>query len=395
MYDTLHYFISTGTATAVVLPFDLRKIIAEWSKLRQIMTKKKPDEFTRNEWAYMISFLEKENLFLPFKQTFGKQRHSYKGTIEYLVRPRGLISLWLPNNVSLLGPLMLVLLSLNGNFIRIKGGSQSENLIGIFVDFIVKNLPEGVLTTYIKEKVTLKFFDRNDVYHKDMAKDAAVRIVFGSNETAQAIEMFPHPIDSIGIYFTDKQSEVWVEKQALSKEILEALVKVFAIYGQTGCTSPKKVVVIDGSKDDAIDLRDRLLEIWPRIISRLPSPDIASSNLMAMQLAKSLGWDAAVAKNNAAMLAVGEIGFPAFSSPMSLPIVWADINNAFNALPSNIQTLGYAFKNIQGENWIRAVAASRIKRFVPIASMHHFSHVWDGYDYWQHLFEKVSTCLTL
>jgi len=41
------------------------------------------------------------------------------------------------------------------------------------------------------------------------------------------------------------------------------------------------------------------------------------------------------------------------------------------------------------ERWLRLLARSHVKRFVPIAHMHHFGPLWDGQPNWTQAFELV------
>lgn len=393
MYKHLHFFQMNEEVTAVVLPFEVESIIEDWYNLRKIMIRDVPAEFTRDEWAYLISFIAKENLYQPFEGTFGNPLTTPSKSVSCLARPRGKIGLWLPNNVSLLGPLMLVLLSLSGNPIRAKAGSQSENLTGVFLNFALQNLPECQLKRFLAEKVTLECFDRSDPRNQEMALQSSVRIAFGSDEAVRAIDSMPHPVESFSIPFIDRQSEAWVEKEALNGQAIEALIKVFAIYGQAGCTSPKKVVIIDGNMEEAVELKNRIVNMWPRIITRLPPQNVASSNIMACQLARALGWEAALTEMNSAVIAVGTSKTPMFTSFMSLPIIWASLEEAANGLPENIQTIGHAFKDSKTISLLNILADTKVKRIVPLSSMHHFGHIWDGYAFWRQLFEEVEVFL--
>lgn len=386
----VHYFISNESAAVVALPFNINEMIDNWGQLHSIMTRKIPKAFTRDEWAYLIRFLEKENLMQPFSRTFGVLQEASLGKTDYLIKPRGMISLWLPSNVSLLGPLMLILLSLSMNPIRIKGGSKAENLTGIFFDFALEHLPNSSLKSYLKENIAVDFFDRDDPRNTKMSEDAVIRIVFGTDEAARAIDALPHKLNSVDIYFVDKQSEAWVQKEALSDETLDMLIKVFVIYGQAGCTSPKRIVILNGTRDDARILQNRLNLRWPKVIKSLPRQHVASENVMTKQWALALGWEAENVLNNAATIAVGDLALSSFSSLMSLKISWGTPDEAILAIPDNIQTIGYAFVEEVGEDWIQKIAPTPIKRFVPISAMHQFSYVWDGYAFWQQLFERVN-----
>ena len=392
MSECFHYFISDDATVALVLPFDLERVIDDWCKLRKRMVRSVPSSFTRDEWAYMLMFLEKDNLMQAFRNTFGNPTDKPEKPLRLLVKPRGEIALWLPNNVSLLGPLMLILVSLTGNSLRMKGGTRSDNLTGTFRDYVLTALEEGELKNYIEDKTLIDCFAREDQRNQEIAKSASVRIAFSSDEAASAIEAMPHPTGSLGIYFTDKRSEAWVESEALNDQSVDALIKVFSVFGQAGCTSPRRVVLIGGDAVKSADLKQRILERWPKT-DRLVPPHTASENIMARQWAAALGWDAELAANNSAVIAVGDKNLPTFSTNMSLPIVWADLESAVSELPPNIQTIGHAVTDANDLKWLKAIANSNVKRFVAIGNMHDFGPVWDGYGFWRQLFEEIEVSL--
>jgi hypothetical protein len=389
MSDRLHYFASETRRWAVALPFELDGLVLQWEQLRAVMIRDMPAAFGRDEWAYLIAFLDPENLVRPFHEAFGRRLAAAEGRIDALARPRGPVAVWLPNNVSLLGPLVLVLLSLSGNPLRLKAGSQAEDLTAALLEFARARLPAGPLTAYFDTCVRLERFDRDDPRNGEMSADAAVRVMFGSDAGIAAVDALAHPPGSIPIAFSDRRSEVWLEKSRIDEETLTTLIKVFAIYGRAGCTSPSRVVLLDGRREDALALRDRLLELWPRVVRGDVPLHVASENVMALQWAAALGWAAALVARNRAMLAVGTADLPPPAALLALPLVPATVEQAVRTLPANIQTIGYAVERPGDTEWLRVLAATRVKRFVPLARMHHFGALWDGYDYWRQLFEVV------
>ena len=158
MCNRLHHFETPARCWAVALPFDLDEWIDHWQGLRSAMIREMPDSFARNEWAYLIEFLDPKNLRQPFRESFGEPTLAPGRPIDSMARPRGPVAVWLPNNVSLLGPLTLILLSLTGNPIRMKAGSLADDLTCAFVDYARSRLPASPLATYLTENVQLESF---------------------------------------------------------------------------------------------------------------------------------------------------------------------------------------------------------------------------------------------
>lgn len=395
MSETLRFFRGPAGDVAVALPFDLDAVLADWAALRPRMARELLDGFERDEWAYLIQFLEKEHLLGAFRTSFGepatdgRAKRPAGGGPSVLARPRGPVAVWLPSNVSLLGPLVLILLSVTGNPILLKGASRAEDLTGAFLAYAREHLPDGALRAHLRENVRFEVFDREDARNADFAREARVRIVFGTDAAARAVEALAHPLDSVGFAFVDRRSEAWVSPEVVDDALVETLVKVFAIYGQAGCTSPRRVVLLGAGLAEARALRDRMLASWPRVVRARPPQHVASSSVMGRQWAAALGWDAELAANNGAVLAAGERGLEPFAAPMALPVVGASLEEALGDLPENIQTIGHAVADPDAPSWLALVARARAKRFVPLARMHHFGPVWDGTDFWRQTFEQV------
>ena len=389
MFDELHYFEGRRESVIVSLPFRLEKFVQSWTELRQRMAKSRPDNFGREEWGYIIRFLEKDNLMRPFLETWGSPIPSPRHRVNSLFRPRGPVSIWLPNNVSLLGPLSVILMSLTGNNLKLKIGSRSEDLTTAFLTFCRHSLKDGVLLGYLRKQVEVVSADHDDLRQARTAREAKVRIVFGSDEAATAIEALPHSLDSIGFSFPNRQSEAWIEPRAITAQILTDLIKVFAVYGQAGCTAPHRVILLNGTWKQAIALRSALLERWPKIITGRIPVHLASENVMTSQWGRALGWDAELSLGNGSVVAVGRYSLEPLKSRMALPIIPASFEAAQKHLPKNIQTLGHAVKEPRHPRWFKALAATSVKRFVLLSRMHHFGPVWDGWSFWREAFEEV------
>jgi hypothetical protein len=219
-----------------------------------------------------------------------------------------------------------------------------------------------------------------------MAESSAVRIVFGSNGAASAIHALPHPVDSVGISFTDRRSEAWLELGRCDDKTLRDLITVFAVYGQAGCTSPSRVALLHATRAEAREIRNRVVSLWPAVIRRRPEMNIASDNVRACQLARAAGWDSMLVVDHRAVVSVGDYALPVFPSPMELRIIPAKPGEACAQLPENIQTIGHALCDPGAPDWLRLLSRSKVARFVPLSTMHHFDTIWDGQDFFSQLF---------
>jgi len=389
MSEQLARYRSGDAVTVVSLPHDAAEVAADWAALRSRMIVDMPPQFTRDEWAYLIAFLEARQLEAPFRDAWGEREDASSGPVRRFVQPRDRIAVWLPNNVSLLGPLTLALLSLPGPAMRFKAGSKSENLTRLFIEYARDRLRDGPLRRWLVDRVSCEEFGRGDERHRAMAAEADVRLVFGSDEAARTIDALPHPADSIGLSFADRRSEAWLEAGAIDDRAVDALTKVFAIYGRTGCTSPRRAVVIDGEESDAWRHRDAVVERWDRAFRKAPPPDIASQNVMARQVAAAFGWDARLTRRAGAVLAVGSGDLPEPVGDMTLTIGASTLERAIARLPDNVQTIGHCLADPTDSRWLRALARRPVLRFVPIGRMHHFGPVWDGWSFWRLAFREV------
>lgn len=383
-------FATDTRRTAIALPYALDELLEDWTTVRREMRGPVPEPFTREEWAYLMSFVDAAELRAVFSSTFGEP--APEGSADVLAVPRGPVAVWLPNNVTLLGPLLASLLSLTGVATTFKVGSRTEDLTSPFIAWLRERAPSGPLGDWAREHVEILAIEHDDPRNAKLAREAAVRIAFGSDEGVDGIEALPHPATSQGFAFGDRRSEAWVSpERASAPELCETLVKVFGIYGQAGCTAPRRVVVIDGSPEDARALRDRLVCRWPKIVPARPAMHIASANLAACQEAAVAGWDPVLVDDHRAMVACGPASAPVIESVQSLFITAANTAEATSTAPANLQTIGHALEDPGSSEWTRAVLRSGAERFVPVARMHHFGLIWDGFAYWRALFREVET----
>lgn len=115
----------------------------------------------------------------------------------------------------------------------------------------------------------------------------------------------------------------------------------------------------------------------------------ASSNIAARQNAAVLGWNAVLTSRNAGVVSDGDFEWPIPEGNLTLTIVGAPLAKAIVALPENIQTIGHALHDDSAISLAEIISQTKIKRIVPLAEMHHFGPIWDGWSFWRQMFEEV------
>ncbi len=154
------------------------EIAAAWSDLRAAMIRDRPVAFSRDEWAYLIEFLAVDSLAPFIGSGRGRER----------------VALVLPNNVSLLGPLLVVVATLGARSIRVKLGSRSDDVVSPFLDFARTHA--GPALVEVLGGVEGQRLDRDDPRLAAWLADADVRVAFGSDAAIAAVAALPHRADS-------------------------------------------------------------------------------------------------------------------------------------------------------------------------------------------------------
>jgi hypothetical protein len=386
MSNPTRFRAGDGGDTLVWLPFALDSFLADASAARNALVRRIPADFTRNEWAYLMTALAPSHILASIEQAFGRRVEDAAGTVRWHAVPRGPVAIWAPGNVSLLAPLVMLAAVASGNPVRLKATPRAVDLSGAFLRVIRETPGAERLAAHLDVAVEHAVFDRTDARSAAWASDAAVRIVFGSDAAARAVHALPHPLESVGFSFTDRRSEAWIEPAAVDDALLRNLAAVFAIYGQAGCTSPSRVVLVGGDLDAALAFRAALAAAWPTAVRDDVEMHTASQVTRAIQWAKASGWDAIAAPRNGAALAVGPVHLARTEASHALWITWGTPDEAAATAPHNVQTIGHAVKDPEDLGWSVALASTPVRRWVPVLQMHHFGWTWDGEDWWRRLF---------
>lgn len=361
--------------TAVASQVQPSEVAQAWSALRPAMVRELPSAFTRDEWAYLIQFLERDALLAFVEAGLGRFVGRADGGSSRLATGRRTVAVVLPNNVSLLGPLVVAVATLSAQRVLVKAGSRGDEVVTPFLDFARRH--GGPALQAVLSRIDARRLGRGDAVLSGWLAEADVRVAFGGDAAVAAVETSPHRPDSRFLGFGDMYSEAWLAGP-VSDESLETLIKVFAIYGQAGCTSPRRVVLLDEAPESLESLSERLRALWPGVLRRPAPMHVASQNVMHAQWCRHAGARVSLVEGNAAVLARAPLGADVPPGPMTLVLSRARLDEAVAALPANVQTLGLSV-GARAPEVLRAVSRTPVRRVVPLGRMHHFGPLWDGH----------------
>lgn len=389
MPDPVQCFERNGEVVGVVGAGTLAARLAGWAEVRRAMARHRPDAFTRDEWAYLMTFLGPGPLGEVVRRTFGVAVDAAPASVVVVYRPRDPIAVWLPGNVSLLGPLVLVVAALSGAAVHLKASTDNEDLAGEFLAFVAGAAAGTGFGDDLAARVRVERFDRTDARNATLAAQARVRIVFGSDDAIEGVDRLPHPVHSTRIGFGDRRSEAWLDHGLVDDTVIDTLIRVFTVYGQAGCTSPGRVVLRGASAADAQAFAARLLARWPGLVANDVPMHHAAQNVMVRQWAAATGWWAELAPRHAAVIATGPAGTPVPQGTLFLPIVFGDDAELFATMPPNLQTIGTSLATDDLVALLPRLVAAGADRVVPLARMHHFGVYWDGHELLRELYDTV------
>lgn len=390
-----HRFKDHAGPCEVMLPFALEDLALAYDRLTTKLSRAPvPEAFSRDEWGYLLSFMRGSRLRDVFAQNFGPRPEPHEqephGLPARLILPRSDIAIWLPNNVSLLGPLTVILSLATGARVHAKAGSGSENLTAALRDKILSSHPDLLLEWMWSEQLTTESFDRRDPRNRSWSERAQARIFFGGDAAAAAVEALPHRLGTPFFAFRDHSSLVWADPAALQDDAeLLTLWRVFQVYGKVGCTSPQRVVLIGGSLTEAISLARRLKAVVDAAPGVLPPVHIASDSVMSEQVARANGWHTERTALSDAVFMAGENWEQSLPGLMGMQILALPLDVTLAMLPENIQTIGYIASKPVVAQWTRALLGIPALRVVPVRNMHHFGPFWDGQAFWRGLFREI------
>ena len=334
-------------------------------------------ENIRNILNNSFNSLEELDQFVVTKNSESFQMRAY---------PKGVIVHWIAGNVPTLGLLSLVsgLLTKNGNLIRIP--SKSNDLL---IDLVSDIYSLGEHGRRIAEAVSIIRYDYSDenIAH-EISRNADVRIVWGGNDSCEAIKKLPCKITCTDLFFPDRTSFAVLGKSVLENEekastAARLLAHDASVFEQKACASPHTVFL--NTSDDCIvsefciKLKKEMSNALKFINKVTPSEKevMAILNLRAQY---DMFYDAYYSEGSEFSIFTDDkvqLG-PSIGNRTLFVRKLPPLSDLAKIIPENIQSVGMQASGNEYEVLTRILGEAGVHRIVPLGAMTHFAIPWDG-----------------
>lgn len=314
--------------------------------------------------------------------------------------PRGLVFHITASNVDTLFVYswILSLLAGNGNIVRLPN-KQSQALSNIIrtIEAVLENYEE------LHNHTLLLRYGHQSRITQAISRRADMRIVWGRNETIEAIRKIPLQPYAKEIVFPDRFSFCMVQTEAYlaaAREQKNLLAQAFFrdAYGfdQKGCSSPRLVLFLGDHAEACIpEFFDLLQKEIERRHYSLPLANFMEKyTLMHLHAAQLELSEAKVYSNELAAIRALSGKLSECKQPGGGLFYWnniKDINELLRYVSVGDQTLTYfGFSEEEVDRIARILNGRGPSRIVPIGEALTFSEDWDGYSLFEELTKTIS-----
>lgn len=352
---------------------------------KQLLTNRKyrnqPELVALGYWLRKSHLVELESKF--------KERNQGK-----MMKPRGTVLHFAPSNVDTIFVYSWVLSMLAGNLnmlrVSSKKNEQTEQLIELVCSLFAKKEHEEVA-----KRTILFTYEHDREITAYLSKHCHVRVIWGGDETVQAIRSVPLAPLASEIVFPDRSSLCAIKASAVDEiddNEFEQLIHHFFndsfTFNQMACSSPKILAWIGDAK--TVEMVKK--KFWGRLEQYVSHQ--MKAFLPALQVEKlATGYYLSIEKgvkqfafySHAALLQTEELTLELrerhCGGGFFIEMLLDDLEQLAVHLVDKDQTLSYyGFTYEELVRFFYAIPNRAIDRIVPIGQALHFDNVWDGFD---------------
>lgn len=319
----------------------------------------------------------------------------------FKISPRGIVFHICPANVDtmFIYSMAVSVLIGNKNILRISNRMDAPQILFLF-DLLNKNIEQ--FPEFISYINIIKY-DHDDEISKFISEKAAVRIIWGGDQTIEKFKKITSSPLTKDIVFPDRISILCIGSEAynlLSKDEENNFVKHFYndayTFDQKGCSSPQSIFVIGEEKCNELCIK-KMQSTLPEYIEEKYEIDVASIaslklNYIVDEAIENNGFT--IKGNNFATFILRDCQTPFLKHTCGGGIFnvysISDVDKLKEYIIPKLQTISYF--GLDSDNFQRLQDLSNgegVDRIVPIGSALEFYYLWDGYNLFDELSKKV------
>jgi hypothetical protein len=311
--------------------------------------------------------------------------------VGQLLRPKGTLFQVSPGNVDIQFMYSSLLALLTGNRIAVRISSRVSPQL-LFLLSALNQLQESGELASVKRFLVFTSEHDAPVLHT-LSRQCDLRLLWGSNETIDALRHLPLPARAKELSFPQRYSACVIDAQAilalnsLDKLVLDFKRDLFS-FAQQACSSPKVLYWL-GSENFVAQARKRFWHAFDQ--QKLPVYEQHEINLKILSMQHiAMMKTVQIEQQHGALirmkLAQQDIDTDILSQHRGfgflLETELASLKLLSAALPFDLQTLcyfGVAKERLCGSEFSTDLL-DRVDRLVPVGRAVEFDAVWDGYD---------------
>ncbi len=306
---------------------------------------------------------------------------------------RGLAFHIAPGNVDTLFVYSFLLSLLAGNINIIRISQNESEQLNILINIFNKVLSTSSLGA--SERFIILTYPRDEKYTQEISKYCDLRIIWGSDETVDAISLIPLKPKAVELKFPNRKSYSAINLESLSKlddigvkKLAKAFCNDVSIFGQQACSSPTALFFVGNKK-----LISESERFWQCVQDVQIIQQTSSGIMSRLVSATSMTIDGAISslresiKYENISVALGNFKSKTnfrdnhFGDGFIVQYNIESLSDLIEHIEEVDQTLSvFGFSNHDILEFLNSIDRSGIDRIVPIGNALDFNHIWDGFD---------------
>jgi hypothetical protein len=358
--------------------------------------------------AFIANWCRKPNLEKILKTSFGNSGYLDRflpgeaNTLHaYRAFPRGVAVHWMAGNVPTLGFLSMIMGVLTKNANLIKVSSSSNKMLSDLLATLSSAQSTGPHNGKdLTRSIAVVRFDRSRVdIAESLSKIADVRIIWGSDESVDAIRKLPSKTEAIDIVFPNKTSLMVIASKILENTELQVLTRRIAtdvsVFEQKACASPHTIFVETESDQVmevfAEELKNQLLNSLRSLPKTVPAEKEVSRvlKLRAQYDMFHRAWYSSGTEFTILCDDLFQLG-PAIGNRTLFLRKIDNLEKIADLITPKVQSVGIIADNEQTERLACIYGEKGVQRFAKLGTMTHFEIPWDGHFFPQYMVRWTS-----